>query len=68
MNIAFPEAGLRSDKVVLRGPKQDVSACGKYLMEFYNKLKIVNYIVEVPIPKKHLRFIIGKGGANIKKV
>lgn len=68
MNITFPEPGLKSEKVTIRGPKPDVDACYKYLQKMHEDMKINNYSVEVPIYKQHHKFIIGKGGVNIKKV
>ncbi|KFM62860.1 Vigilin, partial [Stegodyphus mimosarum] len=68
VNVAFPEPGLKSDKVVIRGPKQDVDACYKYLQRLHEEMKINNFSVDVPIYKQNHKFIIGKGGANIKKI
>lgn len=31
--IAFPETNTKSDKVTVRGPKRDVEACCKHLLE-----------------------------------
>ncbi|KAG8181791.1 hypothetical protein JTE90_000083 [Oedothorax gibbosus] len=68
VNITFPEPGFKSDKVSIRGPKPDVDACIKYLKGVGSELVINNFTVEVPIYKQHHKFIIGKGGANIKKI
>lgn len=68
VNVTFPEPGHKSDKVLIRGPKQDVDDCYKYLAQKNNELKITNFQVEVPIYKQNHKFIIGKGGANIKRI
>ncbi|GBM34136.1 Vigilin [Araneus ventricosus] len=68
VNITFPEPGLKSDKVTIRGPKSDVDACYKYLHRLNEEMKLTNFSVEVPIYKQNHKFIIGKGGANIKKI
>lgn len=34
----------------------------------HEEMKINNFSVDVPIYKQNHKFIIGKGGANIKKV
>ncbi|CAL1268500.1 unnamed protein product [Larinioides sclopetarius] len=68
VNITFPEPGLKSDKVTIRGPKSDVDACYKYLHRLNDEMKLNNFSVEVPIYKQNHKFIIGKGGANIKKI
>ncbi|GFR28209.1 vigilin [Trichonephila clavata] len=68
VNITFPEPGLKSDKVTIRGPKSDVDACYKYMHRMNEEMKLTNFSVEVPIYKQNHKFIIGKGGANIKKI
>ncbi|XP_054712100.1 vigilin-like [Uloborus diversus] len=68
VNVTFPEPGLKSDRVTLRGPKGDVEACAKYMKSLHEEMKINNFSVDVPIYKQNHKFIIGKGGANIKKI
>ena len=38
VQINFPEAGRKSEAVVLRGPREDVEHCAKYLHEFNQEL------------------------------
>jgi hypothetical protein len=66
--IIFPELNDKSDKVTIRGSKKDVDQCYKYLAQINKELLSNNYRVEVPIFKQFHKFIIGKEGANIKKV
>lgn len=66
--ITFPEPGVKSDKVSIRGASKDVDQCYKHLAQFNKELLASNYRVEVPIFKQFHKFIIGKDGANIKKV
>lgn len=68
VNITFPEPGFKSDKVSIRGPKPDVDACIKHLKEVNSEMKLNSFSIDVPIYKQNHKFIIGKGGANIKKV
>lgn len=68
VNITFPDAGDRSNVVVVRGPTQDVEMCCSHLSQICKELIENNYKLEVPIYKQFHKFIIGKGGVNIKKI
>lgn len=52
----------------IRGPKEDVDKCHKYLTKLVKELNESSYQAEVPIFKQFHKFIIGKGGANIRKI
>lgn len=66
--ITFPNPSEKSDIVKIRGPKDDVDKCYKHLMKVVKELQESNFVMEVPIFKRFHKFIIGKGGANIKKI
>ncbi|CAO1311381.1 unnamed protein product [Diamesa hyperborea] len=66
--ITFPNPSEKSDIVKIRGPKDDVEKCHKHLMKLVLELKESSFMLEVPIFKQFHKFIIGKGGANIKKI
>jgi len=68
VQISFPDLGSNSDIVKLRGPKDDVDKCSRFLNKLYRDLQESNYQVKVPIFKQFHKFIIGKGGATIKKI
>ena len=68
VQISFPDLGSNSDIVKLRGPKDDVDKCSRFLNKLYRDLLESNYQVKVPIFKQFHKFIIGKGGATIKKI
>jgi len=68
VQISFPDLGSNSDIVKLRGPKDDVDKCARYLTKIYKDLLESNYQVKVPIFKQFHKFIIGKGGSTIKKI
>ncbi|XP_055958186.1 vigilin [Patella vulgata] len=68
VQITFPEAGKKSAVVTLRGPKNDVDRSYKYLQHYHTELLESNYQAEVHIFKGFHKNIIGKGGANIRKI
>lgn len=95
MIINFPDPAQKSDIVQLRGPKNEVEKCAKFLQKiiadlvrdaspasdchllcsvdfdaaFSPFLQIESsFSLSVPIFKQFHKNIIGKGGANIKKV
>lgn len=68
VQIIFPNPNEKSDIVKLRGPKADVDNCDKQLQKMVREIQESSFIMEVPIFKQFHKFIIGKGGANIKKI
>ncbi|KAG8445389.1 hypothetical protein GDO86_010247 [Hymenochirus boettgeri] len=66
--INFPDPTQKSDIVQLRGPKNEVEKCTKYLQKMVSELVENSYSISVPIFKQFHKNIIGKGGANIKKI
>jgi polyribonucleotide nucleotidyltransferase len=68
VQISFPDMGSKSDIVKLRGPKADVDKCAKSLNKIAQEMLASNYQEKIPIFKQFHKNIIGKGGANIKKI
>ena len=68
VQIAFPDANRRNDTVKVRGPKEDVDACCKYLLKLVKDLMESNFQIKLPVYKQFMKFIIGKGGVNINKI
>jgi len=68
VQISFPDLGVKSDIVKLRGPKDDVDKCSKFLSKQVRDLQESNYQIKVPIYKQFHKFVIGKGGQNIRKI
>lgn len=68
VQISFPEAGAKSDIVTLRGPKDQVDQCYSFLKKLATDLVASNFRLEVPIFKKFHGNVIGRNGANIKKI
>ncbi|KAM9424720.1 LOW QUALITY PROTEIN: vigilin [Pholidichthys leucotaenia] len=66
--INFPDPSQKSDIVQLRGPKNEVEKCGKFLQKIIADLVENSFSLSVPIFKQFHKNIIGKGGANIKKI
>lgn len=68
VTITIPTPQENTDIVKLRGPKEDVDKCHKDLLKMVKEIQESSYIIEVPIFKQVHKFVIGKGGANIKKI
>ncbi|XP_056420711.1 vigilin [Hyla sarda] len=66
--INFPDPTHKSEIVQLRGPKNEVEKCTKYLHKMVSEMVENSYSISVPIFKQFHKNIIGKGGANIKKI
>lgn len=66
--INFPDPAQKSDIVQLRGPKNEVEKCAKFLQKIIADLVENSFSLSVPIFKQFHKNIIGKGGANIKKI
>ena len=64
--INFPDSTSKSDKVTIRGSKDDVEKCYKYLAQCNKELLVSNYRIEVPISKQVK--IIGKERTILQKV
>merc|ERR1711953_1550197 len=58
----------KSDIVKLRGPKKDVDDCSKYFNRVVKEMQESSHQVKVPIFKQFHKFVIGKGGANIRRI
>ncbi|CAH1773087.1 unnamed protein product [Owenia fusiformis] len=68
VQVKFPEPGKKTDVVTLLGPKTDVEKCAKYMQNLQQELIAVNYQSEVHIFKQFHKNVIGKGGANIRRI
>merc|ERR550539_1885907 len=53
---------------MLRGPKKDVDKCGRYFTKLAKEMAESSFQVKVPIFKQFHKYIIGKGGANIRRI
>ncbi|XP_015598207.1 vigilin [Cephus cinctus] len=68
VQIIIPGPEEKCDVVKIRGPKEDVDKCHQHLKKLVKKLNENSYVLEVPIFKQFHKFVIGKGGANIRKI
>lgn len=68
VSIKFPTPESKSDKVTIRGPKDDVERAKVQLLELSNEKQLSSFTAEVRANPKHHRFLIGKKGASIKKI
>ncbi|XP_056133981.1 high density lipoprotein binding protein a [Lampris incognitus] len=66
--INFPDPAQKSDIVQLRGPRTEVEKCSKFMQKIVAEMVENSFSVSVPIFKQFHKNIIGKGGANIKKI
>uniref|UniRef100_A0A3P9H6F2 Vigilin n=1 Tax=Oryzias latipes TaxID=8090 RepID=A0A3P9H6F2_ORYLA len=66
--INFPDPAHKSDIVQLRGPRNEVEKCSKFMQKMVAEMVENSFSVSVPIFKQFHRNIIGKGGSNIKKI
>jgi len=68
VQISFPDLGVKSDIVKLRGPKKDVDDCKTYISRIVKDMQESSFQVKVPIFKQFHKYIIGEGGANIRRI
>merc|ERR1712038_1274331 len=68
VHIKFPEANSGSDKVTIRGPKEDVEKAKQLLVGLSNEKQLSSCTAEVRAKPEHHKFLIGRQGANIQSV
>lgn len=68
VQIKFPAEGSGSDKVSIRGPKDCVVKAKNMLVELSNEKQVAGFTAEVKAKPEHHRFLIGKNGANVRRV
>ncbi|XP_065200720.1 vigilin-like isoform X2 [Planococcus citri] len=66
--IIFPNVAETSDVVKIKGQKEDVIKCKEYILKSVEELDENSYTLKVPIYKQFHRFVIGRAGANIRKI
>ncbi|XP_075969599.1 satellite-binding protein 1 Dp1 [Anticarsia gemmatalis] len=66
--VTLPDQGQKRSPIKLRGPQEDIEKCEKYLHKLIKEIAESSYVQEVPIFKQFHKFIIGKGGANLRKI
>uniref|UniRef100_A0A0R3RY71 Vigilin n=1 Tax=Elaeophora elaphi TaxID=1147741 RepID=A0A0R3RY71_9BILA len=68
VHIKFPPEKTTSDKVSIRGPKNDVTRAEKMLMALAKDRELSSFEDSVSAKPEFHRFIIGRGGSRIKKI
>eukprot|EP00052_Salpingoeca_macrocollata_P020441 m.171711 g.171711 ORF g.171711 m.171711 type:complete len:1287 (-) comp21268_c0_seq2:260-4120(-) len=68
VNIKMPSASSESEIVQLRGDRKEVDAAEIHIKKLLRKFEEEKYQIEVPIFRKYHGNIIGRQGANIKKI
>lgn len=68
VSIKFPTPESKSDKVTIRGPKEDVQKAKQQLIEMSNERQQSSFTAEVRAKQQHHKFLIGKNGASIRKI
>ena len=66
VTIQFPRAEKKSDKVSIRGPKEDVMKAKKLLVDLSNEKQTSGHTADVRCKPQHHKFLIGKNGASIQ--
>ncbi|GMT13662.1 hypothetical protein PFISCL1PPCAC_4959, partial [Pristionchus fissidentatus] len=68
VNFSFPDVNKKSDIINVRGDRKEVDEAAKALQKIAKDLAESNYQESVPIFKEFYKHIVGKAGANIKKI
>jgi len=68
VQINFPAPEEKRDVVTVRGPKDDVDKCCSHLTKLYKEMVENAFQLKVPIFPQCYRLVVGKGGANIRKI
>ncbi|XP_061768431.1 vigilin [Nerophis ophidion] len=68
VHIHFPSEGSGSDKVTIRGPAGEVEKAKKQLLQLAEEKQVNNFTVELQAKPEYHKFLIGRGGANIRRV
>ncbi|GCB81407.1 hypothetical protein scyTo_0022795, partial [Scyliorhinus torazame] len=68
VHIHFPSEGSGSDKVTIRGPVEEVEKARKQLLQLAEEKQINNCTVELHARPEYHKFLIGRGGGNIRRV
>ncbi|CAH2073927.1 unnamed protein product, partial [Iphiclides podalirius] len=66
--IKFPPTDSDSDKVIIKGPIEDVEKAKQQLLAHASERELTSHTATVRAKPEHHKFLIGKNGANIKKI
>ena len=66
--IKFPPSDSNSDKVTIRGPKEDVEKAKKMMLEMSSERQLNSMSAVIRAKPEHHKFLIGRQGVNIQIV
>ena len=64
VSIKFPTSNSNSDKVSIRGPKEDVEKAKKILLDLSNDRQINSMQATIKAKPEHHKFLIGRQGTD----
>lgn len=68
VHIHFPSGGSGIDKVTIRGPAEEVDKAKQQLLALAEEKQTKSHTAELRAKPEYHKFLIGKGGGNIRKV
>ncbi|KAG9341559.1 hypothetical protein JZ751_019072, partial [Albula glossodonta] len=68
VHIHFPTEGSGIDTVTIRGPAEDVEKARRQLLSLAEEKQTKSHTAELRAKPEYHKFLIGKGGGNIRKV
>lgn len=68
VHIHFPTEGSGIDKVTIRGPVEEVEKAKQQLLALAEEKQTKSHTAELRAKPEYHKFLIGKGGGNIRKV
>ncbi|XP_061833456.1 high density lipoprotein binding protein a isoform X1 [Nerophis lumbriciformis] len=68
VHIHFPSEGSGIDKVTIRGPVEEVEKAKQQLLALAEEKQTKSHSAELRAKPEYHKFLIGKGGGNIRKV
>nr|XP_020465644.1 vigilin [Monopterus albus] len=68
VHIHFPTEGSGIDKVTIRGPVEEVEKAKQQLLGLAEEKQTKSFTAELRAKPEYHKFLIGKGGGNIRKV
>ena len=68
VSIKIPSSDSKSDKIIIKGPGEDVEKAEKQLLELANEAQLTSFTTEIRAKSQHFKFLIGKNGSSIKKI
>ncbi|XP_070687678.1 high density lipoprotein binding protein a isoform X3 [Pempheris klunzingeri] len=68
VHIHFPTEGSGIDKVTIRGPQEEVEKAKQQLLALAEEKQTKSHTAELRAKPEYHKFLIGKGGGNIRKV